>query len=72
MISAYGGIRWDMIEDSFNMNIPKAELEEHLGNIRRDTENSPIYNIDKINTPLLIMHNDADGHVPWYQGIEFS
>ena len=27
--------------------------------------------MDKINTPLLILHNDADGHVPWYQGIEF-
>ena len=22
-------------------------------------------------TPVLIMHNDADGAVPWYQGIEF-
>lgn len=22
-------------------------------------------------TPLLMMHNDADGAVPWYQGIEF-
>ena len=21
-------------------------------------------------TPVLIMHNDADGAVPWYQGIE--
>jgi hypothetical protein len=26
--------------------------------------------VDKIETPLLIMHNDADGHVPWEQGIE--
>ena len=24
----------------------------------------------KVNTPILIMHNDQDGHVPWYQGIE--
>ena len=34
-------------------------------------ENSPIFNLDKVNTPVLIMHNDHDGHVPWYQGIEF-
>ncbi|MEZ7854132.1 MAG: prolyl oligopeptidase family serine peptidase, partial [Cyclobacteriaceae bacterium] len=37
----------------------------------RYIENSPIFFVDKINTPILIMHNDADGHVPWYQGIEF-
>ena len=34
-------------------------------------ENSPIFFVPKINTPLLIMHNDEDGAVPWYQGIEF-
>ena len=27
--------------------------------------------MDKVTTPILIMHNDADGHVPWYQGIEY-
>ena len=36
----------------------------------RYMENSPIFWADKIETPLLIMHNDHDGHVPWYQGIE--
>ncbi|MFA6769676.1 MAG: prolyl oligopeptidase family serine peptidase, partial [Bacteroidales bacterium] len=34
-------------------------------------ENSPIFFADKIETPLLIMHNDRDEAVPWYQGIEF-
>ena len=33
-------------------------------------ENSPLFRADRINTPLLIMHNDHDGAVPWYQGIE--
>ena len=32
--------------------------------------NSPLFHADKINTPLLILHNDEDGAVPWYQGIE--
>ena len=36
-----------------------------------NVENSPIFFIDKINTPILILHNDKDGAVPWYQGIEF-
>ncbi len=33
-------------------------------------ENSPIFWADKIETPLLMMHNDKDTAVPWYQGIE--
>jgi dipeptidyl aminopeptidase/acylaminoacyl peptidase len=36
----------------------------------RYLENSPIFFADKIQTPLLILHNDKDGAVPWYQGIE--
>jgi dipeptidyl aminopeptidase/acylaminoacyl peptidase len=34
-------------------------------------ENSPLFFANKVNTPLLIMHNDNDGAVPWYQGIEY-
>jgi dipeptidyl aminopeptidase/acylaminoacyl peptidase len=37
---------------------------------RQYIENSPIFYADKIKTPLAIMHNDKDGAVPWYQGIE--
>lgn len=36
----------------------------------RYIENSPVFFADKVETPLLIMHNDNDGAVPWYQGIE--
>lgn len=34
-------------------------------------ENSPLFYAPKVTTPLLLMHNDKDGAVPWYQGIEF-
>jgi dipeptidyl aminopeptidase/acylaminoacyl peptidase len=33
-------------------------------------ENSAIYRADRINTPLLIMHNKEDGIVPFSQGVE--
>jgi len=33
-------------------------------------KNSPVFNIDKVTTPLLIMHNKADALVPWAQAIE--
>jgi hypothetical protein len=27
--------------------------------------------VEKVQTPYLTIHNDADDAVPWYQGIEF-
>lgn len=73
MISAYGGIRW---WTGLSRQFQYEHTQSRIGGTpweypARYVENSPIFNIDKINTPLLIMHNDEDGHVPWYQGIEF-
>ena len=34
-------------------------------------ENSPIFWVEKVQTPYLMIHNDEDDAVPWYQGIEF-
>jgi dipeptidyl aminopeptidase/acylaminoacyl peptidase len=73
MISAYGGIRW---WTGLSRQFQYEHTQSRIGGTpweypARYIENSPIFFIDKINTPLLIMHNDADGHVPWYQGIEF-
>ena len=36
----------------------------------RFIENSPVFLADRVTTPLLILHNDQDDAVPWYQGIE--
>jgi dipeptidyl aminopeptidase/acylaminoacyl peptidase len=73
MISAYGGIRWwTGLSRQFQYEHTQSRIGGTPWNNRDGyIENSPIFNIDKIDTPLLIMHNDADGHVPWYQGIEF-
>lgn len=73
MISAYGGIRW---WTGLSRQFQYEHTQSRIGGTpweypQRYVENSPIFNVDKINTPLLILHNDADGHVPWYQGIEF-
>ena len=37
----------------------------------RYIENSPLFMADRVKTPVLMIHNDADDAVPWYQGIEF-
>jgi|TARA_B110000483_G_scaffold201599_1_gene242723 dienelactone hydrolase len=73
MISAYGGIRWwTGLSRMFQYERTQSRIGGSLWKYPlRYIENSPIFFVDKINTPILIMHNDADGHVPWYQGIEF-
>lgn len=73
MTSAYGGIRWG---SGLNRQFQYEHTQSRIGATlweRRDLyiKNSPLFAADKVNTPLLIMHNDADGSVPWYQGIEY-
>ncbi|MDR3250892.1 MAG: prolyl oligopeptidase family serine peptidase [Tannerella sp.] len=73
MTSAYGGIRW---ATGLNRQMQYERQQSRIGKTLWDgfdlyIENSPIFFADKVNTPLLIMHNDNDGAVPWYQGIEY-
>ena len=73
MTSAYGGVRWGSgMSRMFQYEKTQSRLGATLWE-RPDLyiENSPIFSIPEIETPLFIMHNDADGAVPWYQGIEF-
>jgi dipeptidyl aminopeptidase/acylaminoacyl peptidase len=72
MFSAYGGIRW---QSGLNRSFQYEHTQSRIGGSiwqepLRYLENSPLFWVDRIETPLLIMHNDGDGAVPWYQGIE--
>ncbi|MDX2306163.1 MAG: prolyl oligopeptidase family serine peptidase [Microscillaceae bacterium] len=72
MVSAYGGIRW---ESGVSRMFQYERSQSRLGATLWEKpflyiENSPIFYADQIKTPLLLMHNDDDGAVPWYQGIE--
>jgi dipeptidyl aminopeptidase/acylaminoacyl peptidase len=73
MTSAYGGIRWGTgISRQFQYEHSQTRLGASLWqNPQLYIKNSPLFRADKVNTPLLMMHNDADGAVPWYQGIEY-
>ena len=73
MTSAYGGIRWG---SGMSRMFQYEQTQSRIGGTLWEKpihyiENSPIFFVPKINTPVLIMHNDDDGAVPWYQGIEF-
>lgn len=72
MFSAYGGIRWG---SGLNRQFQYEKTQSRIGKTIWEapalyTENSPLFHLPKVKTPLLIMHNDEDGAVPWYQGIE--
>ncbi len=72
MTSAYGGIRWGTgMSRMFQYERTQSRIGEDLWAARdKYVANSPLFFADRINTPLLILHNDQDGAVPWYQGIE--
>ena len=73
MTSAFGGIRWgtgDSRQGQYELG------QSRIGRTLWEAPqlyiaNSPLFYADRVNTPLLIMHNDDDGAVPWYQGIEY-
>jgi dienelactone hydrolase len=72
MFSAYGGIRWG---SGMNRQFQYERAQSRIGKTIWEApqlyvENSPIFHLPRVKTPLLIMHNDEDGAVPWYQGIE--
>ncbi len=73
MFSAYGGIRWKTgLSRSFQYEHTQSRLGKNIWEAPNlYFENSPLFKLDKVETPILIMHNDDDGYVPWYQGIEF-
>ncbi len=73
MTSAYGGIRWST---GVTRQMQYEGGQSRIGKDLWDgfdlyIENSPLFFVPKVTTPILIMHNDKDGAVPWYQGIEY-
>jgi len=73
MTSAYGGIRW---QSGRSRMMQYEKSQSRIGGTLweatpRYIANSPLFWADKVNTPVLMLHNDEDGAVPWYQGIEF-
>jgi acetyl esterase/lipase len=72
MTSAYGGIRW---ESGVARQFQYEKTQSRIGGTLWEKlplylENSPLFHLNKVTSPMVIMANDADGAVPWYQGIE--
>lgn len=73
MTSAYDGIRWGPgIPRQFQYEKDQSRIGGSLWEYpMRYIENSPVFQADRVKTPIMMIHNDADDAVPWYQGIEY-
>ena len=75
MTSAYGGIRLGTgAVREYQYEDTQSRIGCSLwddGGLALYIENSALFAADKINTPVLILHNDNDEAVPWSQGVEF-
>lgn len=73
MISAYDGIRWGTgITRQFQYERTQSRIGGSIWQYpTRFIENSPIFWADRVQTPVMILQNDGDTAVPWYQGLEF-
>ena len=73
MISMYSLIYWN--SGGTNQAIFEASQGRltpgYWDNWDAFARNSPIYHIKKVQTPLLLLHNDKDGAVDFTQGIEY-
>ncbi len=73
MVAAYDGIRWGTgLPRQFQYERTQSRIGGSVWEYpTRFIENSPIFWMDKVQTPVMILQNDGDDAVPWYQGIEF-
>ncbi len=73
MVSMYSSVYWNT--GSANQPIFESSQGRFKGNFLENTDayirNSPNRFADKIETPLIILHNDKDGAVDFNQGITF-
>lgn len=72
MTSAYGGIRYGTgMSRMFQYERTQSRIGGSLWERPMQYfENSPLFFLESVNTPVLIMHNDQDAAVPFTQGVE--
>ena len=73
LVSMYNLIYWN--SGGGNMSIFEASQGRFKGapweNWDSYLRNSPIHHVKKVQTPILLLHNDKDGAVDFTQGVEF-
>jgi len=73
IISAYGGIH----PTSGAMLSAQTESDQlrltrpYWRDVQSYIRESPVFHVDKVTAPILLVHNDGDDAVDWRQGLEF-
>jgi dipeptidyl aminopeptidase/acylaminoacyl peptidase len=72
MTSAYGGIRYGTgISRQFQYEHTQSRIGKTLWEaLPQYMESSPLFTLNKVSTPVVILHNDNDDAVPYTQGLE--
>ena len=72
MTSAYSGIRHGTgLARQFQYETGQSRMGESLfAAPQKYIENSPVFYVERIQTPMMIMFGDKDDAVPWEQGVE--
>ncbi len=72
MTSAYGGIRYGTgVSRQFQYERTQSRIGKTLWEaLPQYLESSPLFKLNKVTTPVVILHNDNDDAVPFTQGIE--
>ena len=72
MTSAYGGIRYGSgVSRQFQYEHTQTRIGKNLWDgLPLYMESSPLFSLNKVKTPVAILHNDNDDAVPYTQGIE--
>ncbi|MBW8682974.1 S9 family peptidase [Chitinophaga rhizophila] len=67
----YFAIRQNGAPCMFKYEVEQSRIGKNLWEGREEyLQSSPIFNADKIQTPMLIFHNDKDGAVAFTQGLD--
>lgn len=73
MVSMYSSVYWNT--GSANQPIFESSQGRFTGSYLEQPEayvrNSPVYHGNKVETPLMILHNDRDGAVDFTQGVDY-
>ncbi len=73
LVSMYSSVYWN--SGGANQPIFESSQGRFTGGYWTQQEayirNSPVYQATKVNTPLVILHNDKDGAVDFGQGLEY-
>lgn len=73
MTSAYSGIRWGSgMPRQFQYEQTQSRIGPSLYEAPlKYVAASPVFQAQRVTTPVMIIANDNDDAVPWYQGIEY-